>query len=379
MGRAHRVPFLSSSILAVALLVAAAPLVARAADPCALCNDRKVVTCPTCAGKKTTFDPCPGCDGKSKRPCFLCAGFLNVPESEWKKLAPGKGLLPCPNTVCVDGTVTWELGEKAQCKLCAGKGAIDCKLCSASEISCYRCNGKMKVEVACTDCRMKGEIPCPLCQPKIASAAGCFWCRGAPPAGCPRCQATGKVLVTCPVCRGSESAFCLECRGLGRTPCEKCGGTGWKRIKLVDTRNGKESKGGRSSDDWCNGRGTVVCKSCEKQRVACWFQNPSEGLEHRGGKVTISCAFCDGDGKLECSGCYRGTSRAFEVAAGVLCDAKSFPLAADLYRDAILKASAFYDSKKPEGDVTPEQIAKRREATLSRLESGLKRALAGAK
>src|SRR5262249_32337166 len=199
---------LLSLILAVPF-VASTPI-AGAGDPCALCGDKKVVTCPSCGGKKTYFDNCTGCDGKGKRPCLLCGSYVNIPEKEWKGVTPGKGLLPCTNSYCVKGTVTWETwGEKAPCKLCAGKGAIDCKLCSGSEIPCIRCNGKMKIEYACTDCRMTGEIPCPLCQPKVAKAKGCFLCQGAAPIDCPRCQASGKVLVKCPVCKGTERAFCI--------------------------------------------------------------------------------------------------------------------------------------------------------------------------
>jgi hypothetical protein len=347
-------------VLAVSLALPARHALLANAPSCDVCHDESTVRCPTCEGKGTFLDKCPTCDGKGTMPCPIADCGTTT-----------KGMRPCPNPACEKGKIHWEGGDVDPCRLCGGRGAIDCAACNDSVVTCMRCAGKHTIQWACLDCRATGRVPCPKCQVRI-DASDCPWCHGAPDLACPRCKGTGNDQLVCPVCKGTDKAYCPDCRGLGKIACSGCLGTGSMRYKMVDRSGRDHGSGGRRSHEDCNGTGVVPCPAGKDRTVPCWVGDKFRGCKHDHGKLVTNCFWCDGTKHLPCGGCDRGDHRAFEVSARVLAQTNHHTDAAAMFRVALARAQAYFARGPQEKPKTPDDLAafnRRRSDTLGRLES----------
>ncbi len=348
--------------LALSIPAAAGPL-ATASAACDVCKDEESVTCTGCSGKGSTTEKCFQCESKGKVSCFIdgCGAL-------------GKGLLPCPNPACAKGSVKWEDEHVDPCRLCSGRGTVDCPICNDSELPCLRCQGKRSLTWPCLDCRTSGRVPCPLCQVQPDETT-CAWCRGSAEWNCPRCKSAGTEILQCPLCRGSGKAICPDCTGLGKVACKSCHGTGWMRIKLVDRKTKADrGAGGRHRHDDCQGKGTVPCPAGDARKADCWMALRLKSWKHENGKLVASCQWCGGEKRLRCGGCDSGGFRVLEVSAQMLSRADHPGEAAALLRSAIARAEAYF-ARGPRAETkTPEEVTaftRRRSETLARLQGAL--------
>lgn len=242
-----------------------------------------------------------------------------------------------------------------------------------TDFPCVPCAGKKKIQSACFDCRETGTILCPLCEVKPETAP-CALCGGAPGPECARCAASGRMTVTCFACRGSDKAACFECYGSGRRVCPGCDATGVERFKLVNTTTGSETNGGKTSHSACGGKGTIDCPDCQDRKAACWMaRDRKNGHEH--GKYRVECERCYGQGKVECGGCSRGSHRGLEIAAEVLRGAGKNAEAIPLLKEAMKRATRWFDAKKS-ADESAEDVEARvaaRDAALARIRKAIDR------
>jgi hypothetical protein len=354
-------------LLAIAVLSSiGATARARSAEssPCALCAGSEKVKCPECRGHGTASFPCVTCrDVEGIFPCLRCsaprpAGTAGKPAP---KIVAGRA--PCPNRLCREGRVRWDvLPQPDKCLYCGGRGAVDCRTCRDGRFPCSACDGKRKRTGPCLACRATGSLPCPLCR-VTADAAKCASCDDAPAAVCKKCDAKGLLDVPCPVCRGTNETSCAACLGTKRKPCQDCAATGNIRVKLIDPKNPLTPRiGGKKQCEKCRGKGSVACDS-DKGR--CWLTG-TRRLAHRDGRIRVHCDGCSGMGRVRCAGCMAPKSRALETAARVLSEAGYQIEALALLRAAPALADAWLRDRRAEAESDGER------AESSRIPDSLK-------
>lgn len=157
----------------------------------------------------------------------------------------------------------------------------------------------------CPDCRGKGETVkyCP--NPKCHNGA----------IFCEKCDYSGKVDQQCSDCNGSGTVSKHE-----RKPCPQCKGTKYvmqdKQEKCTHCRNGKRptTQNGQTvyvTCSYCKGSGYMT----SKEKVTCSYCRGGgyliEQVPHNvtcetcggKGKITETCAQCDGKGSYACPTC----------------------------------------------------------------------------
>jgi hypothetical protein len=315
------------------------------ADPCALCADAKLVSCPTCAGKGKSALECAGCRGTGRAPCEACKLTKEVAAAIGVKIKAG--WLPCPNQHCdKKGMVTWlsrssdpSKRERDPCKVCDGRGTTRCPVCSEGAGPCFGCGGRGRLEGTCRDCAGSGKLPCPGCNAK-ATARSCPFCRNERKRPCELCKngvrPGSETTIKCTACAGTGAKPCRDCVGLGRAACFGCGGTGKIRSEIIGTGE----KAGKKKHDACNGAGYQPCESCKAGRVDCGAC--------KGGSIPVKCAGCRDSKIVACHGCIPGTWLAFEACARILHGASRFEEAGAFYTAALQRVTGMLVNEDPE-------------------------------
>src|SRR5262249_22604094 len=151
-------------------------------DPCSLCEGKKLVACPTCAGSGRATIECLACKGTGKTSC----GFCNLSPKQVAALPIKlkRGWLPCLNPYCdKKGLVQWKSSAadakkdpgKDPCKVCDGKGMFHCPACTDGMAPCGACGGRGRMTGTCGDCAGSGTLECPGCTAR-ASSKSCPIC-----------------------------------------------------------------------------------------------------------------------------------------------------------------------------------------------------------
>lgn len=286
---------------------------ASAEDPCATCDDTHVVACPTCKGKNVAQVTCATCDGAGRS---RCPGR----RADLASLGRGDGLpasvealvvklfgwhkgteRPCPNLVCVAGTVRFDDGKSYKCRLCGGDGRVKCRSCTEAATPCVSCKGKKKTEGPCTDCGATGSFPCAEC---ADPEQPCTRCRDSK-VTCKTCDGARDPFLTCDVCDARGRVACDKCAGIGNSVCEHCAGTARYRTRYEDGSTASSSK-----CDSCEERGFVDCTKCDKGLARCVACGGAK-------EASAPCRTCNNAGTDDCRACGNYRARTIEVTAAV--------------------------------------------------------------
>jgi DnaJ-class molecular chaperone len=219
-------------------------LVEQVCDPCkatGFIEDEILKNCPQCTAvgeiTKLIEENCPQCaalgqiDDMLSKDCPVCnaVGQVDQPSNTNCPVCKAAGSIKdnCPKCKAV-GTISRELKG---CKLCKGKGKIDCGGCGGS--------GKIKKKVGVPPVQTTIKSNCPLCFG--SGGVSCPHNLGeivldVIKEACPTCNGAKLVSATCPNCKGAKvisqviKATCPKCNGekllkeLQKIPCPTCAG-----------------------------------------------------------------------------------------------------------------------------------------------------------
>lgn len=276
--------FLLLVLLLGALAVAIPGPIAHAEEDaaCVLCSGAHDVRCPTCDGKGKLVRPCVACDGVGRARCSV-------------KVHPKPKKRACSNPICKQGTITWEDGERHDCRLCGSGALLPCDECKvAAKQKCKPCGGKGEARQPCLDCSGTKSVPCLACE----TAPVCRACGGRDLVTCAVCKGAEEAELPCQPCLGRGGVVCSACAGSSKRRCKKCHGTGKMRGAYEDGSSAY-SKGCTR----CGKKGVVTCSRCKKGVAPC-ATCEGKRVAHQ------TCRECRGRGKTECGA---SGSRAYRV------------------------------------------------------------------
>jgi hypothetical protein len=236
--------------------------------------------------------------------------------------------------------VTWVSASKNEtnpdrdpCKVCDGKGAFRCPMCSDGLASCPPCAGRGRLESTCPDCAGGKKLPCPGCTVNPKGRA-CPFCRNERKVECALCKPGGPTppevaaKARCLTCAATGTVRCDDCYATGRIACSPCGGTGRIRSEIVGTGE----KAGKKSCQSCKGAGFLKCERCKNGRADC--------ATCTGGEVNVRCSGCRDVKTVRCRGCFPGEWMAFETCGRLLHAASRFEEAGAFYTTGLRRFSA---------------------------------------
>ena len=307
---------------------------------CSTCRDEETVLCPPCSGSGRIRIPCWACDRTGSRPCLQCNTEEAIRDPELKiavrrmKKSSGrkktrKGRLPCLNSYCRGGRMTWQGGATNPCRVCGGNGTIKCGFCSGGKATCKTCGGTRKRTAVCWDCAGGAKLACPGC--KLEK----------PPEQCPHCKdkrvlsgADCKFEIHgnefCSACSGKGKVTCRQCAGTNKTPCGPCAGCGKIRINVRYTDTGQQTKGGIRTCSSCKGKGHLDCMHCKRGRAPC--------ARCKGRKKTLIP--CHKSTRLTCACVTMGPHAPIEVLGDILLAAGLTDRAFLFFREAEARTQA---------------------------------------
>ncbi len=241
----------------------------------------------------------------------------------WNSRAEGAGRQPCHAFACK--TRASDPKEERSCKLCKKKGSFKCQPCKGKGTSpCVYCAGAKRQDQICRQCMGTGTAVS-LESSTLEVVAICPWCEDERFFECDVCAKEGRYEQVCSGCASEKELPCTRCRGTSRQACSKCSSTGeaWSQKKERYVRC-----------EACRAKGYHTCDACTKGKVDC---RTCRG----GGRALLPCRHCAGHLVAACTGCLKGSGRAWLLTSEQWLEEGRPELAAAYLREGIRREELY--------------------------------------